>query len=535
MKSTKRIRILSLSLVACLLLAVIGFTSSLTVSAESVPVDVVFVIDTTGSMGEEITNVKNSIQTFVSILAEKGVDAHLALIDYRDTTEGESTVIHMNGSTPWFSDAGMFQNELGKLVVTGGGDRPETVIDGLEAARRLDWREDAYKFVIAVTDADYKKDNTYGVSGMDAMISLLANDKVITSVATEPTYYPEYTDLADGTTGILMNINNDFSDEMLALIGIIFDEVEEKVINKISVKSYPNKTTYVEGQYFDPAGLVITVHYSDGSTVELDTGFSCLPDTRLTLGDTVITISYRGFYETIPLTVTKAIVAVDGVVLDKNILNMHVGETATLNATVSPADATNQNVAWYSSNEAAATVAGGVVTAVAPGETEILVRTVDGNYEAVCSVVVLEEDHVHSYTAVTVEPSCGVPGYTADVCNCGNMINVVEIPALEHDAQWQYDELQHWIYCTECEQIKPESTEDHAFQWVIDRPATAEVPGIEHEECKCGAVRNENTEIPVLDPTNPATGDLSNVWLFGIIMLLSAVGLTLVITKKQTV
>ena len=65
------------------------------------------------------------------------------------------------------------------------------------------------------------------------------------------------------------------------------------------------------------------------------------------------------------------------------------GETKSLTATVTPANATNQSVTWASSNPGVATVSDtGVVTAVANGQTIITATTVDGGYQASCTVTV---------------------------------------------------------------------------------------------------------------------------------------------------
>ncbi len=59
----------------------------------------------------------------------------------------------------------------------------------------------------------------------------------------------------------------------------------------------------------------------------------------------------------------------------------------------------------------------------------------------------------------------------------------------------------------------------HDFKWVVDKEATEEETGIRHEECHCGAKRNEGTVIPELDP--PTTGDTSLMsWL--ILMTISS-------------
>ncbi|MCB8993987.1 MAG: Ig-like domain-containing protein [Bacteroidales bacterium] len=81
-------------------------------------------------------------------------------------------------------------------------------------------------------------------------------------------------------------------------------------------------------------------------------------------------------------------VNVTGVSLDQSTLELVAGTTGNLVATVAPADATDPSVTWSSDNEAAATVADGVVTAVAAGEATITVTTTDGSFTASCVVTV---------------------------------------------------------------------------------------------------------------------------------------------------
>lgn len=81
-------------------------------------------------------------------------------------------------------------------------------------------------------------------------------------------------------------------------------------------------------------------------------------------------------------------VAVTGVTLNKSSIELTAGETETLTATVAPAEATNKNVTWASDDESVATVAAGVVTAVAEGTCTITVTTVDGGKTATCDVTV---------------------------------------------------------------------------------------------------------------------------------------------------
>ena len=80
--------------------------------------------------------------------------------------------------------------------------------------------------------------------------------------------------------------------------------------------------------------------------------------------------------------------AVTGVSLNKPSTSLEAGQTETLTATVTPSDATNQNVTWSTSNSAVATVANGVVSAVGQGTATITVTTEDGTKTATCTVTV---------------------------------------------------------------------------------------------------------------------------------------------------
>lgn len=81
-------------------------------------------------------------------------------------------------------------------------------------------------------------------------------------------------------------------------------------------------------------------------------------------------------------------VPVEGISLNKLNLNMTFpGTPSTLIPIISPADA-DTDVEWRSLDNSVATVVSGVVTPVGLGTTSIIARTVDGNYEAACTVTV---------------------------------------------------------------------------------------------------------------------------------------------------
>ncbi len=83
-------------------------------------------------------------------------------------------------------------------------------------------------------------------------------------------------------------------------------------------------------------------------------------------------------------------VSVTGVSLNPTALSLHMGESATLTASVMPSNATNKVVTWSSDNQTVVQVNGnGVVTTLGIGAATITVTTVDGAKTAISSVQVL--------------------------------------------------------------------------------------------------------------------------------------------------
>lgn len=81
---------------------------------------------------------------------------------------------------------------------------------------------------------------------------------------------------------------------------------------------------------------------------------------------------------------------VSSIVLSKSSIVIHIGETETLTATVTPTSANNTSVSWSSSNPSVATVSSsGLVTGIARGTTTITVTANDGSgVKATCEVEV---------------------------------------------------------------------------------------------------------------------------------------------------
>ena len=100
---------------------------------------------------------------------------------------------------------------------------------------------------------------------------------------------------------------------------------------------------------------------------------------------------------------TSKDVPLTGISLDKTSVEIATGKTSTLTVSFTPSNATNKTVTWTSSNTAVATVANGVVTAVAEGTATITATSAEGNYTASCAVTVLAaaKDLTFTYSSHT--------------------------------------------------------------------------------------------------------------------------------------
>jgi hypothetical protein len=114
--------------------------------------DLAFAMDCTGSMGSYIQQVKQNIRNIVEeIVSKEKADVRLALVEYRDHKPQDSTfVTRVNDFSP---SVKTMKGWLEQCSAAGGGDAPEAVADALHAVLKLDWRPDAVKICVFVSDA----------------------------------------------------------------------------------------------------------------------------------------------------------------------------------------------------------------------------------------------------------------------------------------------------------------------------------------------------------------------------------------------
>lgn len=99
--------------------------------------DVVFAIDATGSMGDEIEVIKKEVWTIANelISGKPTPDIRFGLVFYKDKSDGAELV----RSTPLTRDVDEIHSLLMSARVGGGGDGPEHVGRGLHEAVGMEW------------------------------------------------------------------------------------------------------------------------------------------------------------------------------------------------------------------------------------------------------------------------------------------------------------------------------------------------------------------------------------------------------------
>ncbi|RYY94687.1 MAG: VWA domain-containing protein, partial [Comamonadaceae bacterium] len=115
--------------------------------------DLVFLVDATGSMADEIDKLKTTLRTITAEVAglPSQPDICLALVAYRD--HGDAFLLR---SHDFSNDVGAFLRQaLSPLRAAGGGDYPEAMGEALrETVHQLSWRGDGTtRMVILLADA----------------------------------------------------------------------------------------------------------------------------------------------------------------------------------------------------------------------------------------------------------------------------------------------------------------------------------------------------------------------------------------------
>lgn len=146
--------------------------------------DIALVIDTTGSMGDELTYLQTEFSAMAATISNKypNAEQRWSLLLYRD--EGDDYTLRY---FDFRTDLKDYQTQLLAQAANGGGDMPEAVDQALSFASKFNWRisSDAARLVFWVADAPHHEekaqaftDAVRGLSGLDIHVYPVASSGV---------------------------------------------------------------------------------------------------------------------------------------------------------------------------------------------------------------------------------------------------------------------------------------------------------------------------------------------------------------------
>lgn len=137
---------------------------------KNIPLDILFIMDTTGSMGEEISRLKSTIEIINLNLTALSTRPKIrfGMVLYKDRDDEYLTQV-----IPLTGDLEKFRSELDRVGASGGGDEPEDLQSALkDAIKKIAWNSDGIRLAYIITDApphlDYGQDYTYVTAMRDA-------------------------------------------------------------------------------------------------------------------------------------------------------------------------------------------------------------------------------------------------------------------------------------------------------------------------------------------------------------------------------
>lgn len=118
-------------------------------------IDIVFVVDSTGSMENDATAVRNNIASIMQETRQRASSYRFALVDYKDHPQYNPNNYLAKTDVDFTTDSSAIENGLASLTFNGGnfGNTNASVYSGTMQALGLKWRDGSKKIAIVLGDA----------------------------------------------------------------------------------------------------------------------------------------------------------------------------------------------------------------------------------------------------------------------------------------------------------------------------------------------------------------------------------------------
>ncbi|MDC7120192.1 GDSL-type esterase/lipase family protein [Cellulomonas fimi] len=277
-------------------------------------IDLVFAIDTTGSMDWVLQAVKDTATRMVDHLAASSGSYRFALVTFRDDpvyTEWDGDYA-ARVDLPFTSDPDAIRTALAGMEANGGGDWPETALSGMQAAIDLPWRPGVKKVLIPISDAPaHDPEPMSGLTSATVIADALAVDPVEVYPIDVGTgaFAPSVEAVAAGTGGSTTT-SLDVAETLLDTVSTAMDKPYAWVQGPYVARVGDTLRLDARGSYATTGDLVSFEWDLDGdgtydvttSTPTLDHTFSTLVDAYLAVR--VTDAAGRASIATTPLAIT---------------------------------------------------------------------------------------------------------------------------------------------------------------------------------------------------------------------------------------
>lgn len=246
-------------------------------ASESRPLDILWVMDNSGSMGDEQDSLAYNFDIFIQDFVTRNVDFQMAITttDARSGYEGAAvgSFNMLNNTAAQNDQQGFIDYFAQKIAVGTGGSGTEKGLNGMRKFIENDgasWlRKDAFLVVVVISDEEDQSSGTVS-SYVDHLKSLKDSDRLINinSIVTMTsdgyggqTRGDRYMEASNATGGVVADIENNFYDILKNMGGTILNLISSFPLSGDAVASsievYVNNVKQTTGWTYDSTNNAI--------------------------------------------------------------------------------------------------------------------------------------------------------------------------------------------------------------------------------------------------------------------------------------
>lgn len=252
------------------------------------PIDLIFTIDTTGSMWDDIAAVKSSAITIINEVFDDLPDSRIAVVDYKDfpvSPYGGSSDYPYRDVLSFSTDKPSIISAIQGLSASGGADWRESVysalIHSIDSTSLGGWRGEEYaaKIIILMCDAPPHDPEPFtGYTALDVITAAINADPVHIYPIQIGGPVEKMQELAEGTGGSVFTAVN--ADEVVDAIIDAIREIKSKPVADANgpYEGYVNVPITLDAtDSYDPDGVIVSYEWDLDFDGEYDDASGATP------------------------------------------------------------------------------------------------------------------------------------------------------------------------------------------------------------------------------------------------------------------